>query len=78
MSADANIKTIAEISQKRTFSPGSACGPHLIRRFAARAPPVTVDVQRMWLSTMTEALVSGRIDVAITCGLIPRSGRGGE
>ena len=25
----------------------------------------------MWLPTMTEALVSGRIDVAITCGLIP-------
>ena len=46
-------------------------GPHLIRRFAALAPQVTVDVQRMWLPTMTEALVSGRIDVAITCGLIP-------
>ena len=46
-------------------------GPHLIRRFAAQVPQVTVDVQRMWLSTMTEALVSGRIDVAITCGLIP-------
>ena len=46
-------------------------GPHLIRRFAAQAPQVTVDVQRMWLPTMTEALVSGRIDVAITCGLIP-------
>jgi hypothetical protein len=25
MNADANIKTIAEISQKRTFSPKSAC-----------------------------------------------------
>ncbi len=48
-----------------------ALGPHLIRRFAAQAPQVTVDVQRMWLPTMTEALVSGRIDVAITCGLIP-------
>ena len=46
-------------------------GPHLIRRFAAQAPQVTVDVQRMWLPTTTEALVSGRIDVAITCGLIP-------
>lgn len=46
-------------------------GPHLIRLFVAQAPQVTVDVQRMWLPTMTEALVSGRIDVAITCGLIP-------
>jgi DNA-binding transcriptional LysR family regulator len=45
--------------------------PHLIGRFAMQAPRVTVDVQRMWLPTLTEALVSDRIDVAITCGLIP-------
>ena len=55
------------------FTPAVApvLGPHLISRFAAQAPQVTVDVQRMWLPTTTEALVSGRIDVAITCGLIP-------
>jgi len=45
--------------------------PHLIRRFTAEAPQVTIDLQRMWLPALTEALVSGRIDVAITCGLIP-------
>jgi LysR substrate binding domain len=45
--------------------------PHLISRFAAEAPQVTVDVQRMWLPSLTEALVCGRIDVAMTCGLIP-------
>ena len=45
--------------------------PHLIGLFAAQAPQVTVDLQRMWLPHMTGALISGRIDVAITCGLIP-------
>ncbi len=45
--------------------------PHLISQFSAEAPHVTVNLQRMWLPAMTEALVSGRIDVAITCGLIP-------
>jgi DNA-binding transcriptional LysR family regulator len=44
---------------------------HLISRFTAEAPQVTVDLQRMWLPAMTDALMSGRIDVAITCGLIP-------
>jgi DNA-binding transcriptional LysR family regulator len=45
--------------------------PHLIGLFAAQVPLVTVEPQRMWLPVLTEALVSGRIDVAITCGLIP-------
>jgi DNA-binding transcriptional LysR family regulator len=45
--------------------------PHLISRFTTDAPQVTVDLQRMWLPAMTDALTSGRIDVAITCGLIP-------
>jgi DNA-binding transcriptional LysR family regulator len=45
--------------------------PHLISRFAAEAPQVTVEVQRMWLPAMTDALIAGRIDVAMTCGLIP-------
>jgi DNA-binding transcriptional LysR family regulator len=45
--------------------------PHLIGLFAAQAPQVIVDQQRMWLPSLTEALISDRIDVAITCGLIP-------
>ena len=45
--------------------------PHLIGQFTIEAPHVTVNVQRMWLPAMTDALISGRIDVAITCGLIP-------
>jgi DNA-binding transcriptional LysR family regulator len=45
--------------------------PHLISRFSTDAPQVTVDLQRMWLPAMTDALTVGRIDVAITCGLIP-------
>jgi DNA-binding transcriptional LysR family regulator len=45
--------------------------PRLIGLFADEAPQVTVDLQRMWLSSLTDALLSGRIDVAITCGLIP-------
>jgi DNA-binding transcriptional LysR family regulator len=45
--------------------------PHLTGRFAVQAPHVAVEVQRLWLPVLTEALLSGRIDVAITCGLIP-------
>lgn len=45
--------------------------PHLIARFEAEAPQVAVNLQRMWLPAMTDALICGRIDVAVTCGLIP-------
>jgi DNA-binding transcriptional LysR family regulator len=45
--------------------------PYLIGRFTAEASQVSVDVQRMWLPALADALISGRIDVAITCGLIP-------
>jgi DNA-binding transcriptional LysR family regulator len=45
--------------------------PHLISRFTTEAPQVTVNLQRMWLPGLTDALISGLIDVAITCGLIP-------
>ncbi len=45
--------------------------PHLIDLFAAEAPQVTVDLQRMWLPTLLDAVVTGDIDVALTCGLIP-------
>ena len=45
--------------------------PHLISLFAAEAPQVTVELHRMWLPHLTDALIADRIDVAITCGLIP-------
>ena len=45
--------------------------PHLINLFAAQAPQVTVDVQRMWLPELLDAVVTGDIDVALTCGLVP-------
>jgi DNA-binding transcriptional LysR family regulator len=45
--------------------------PHLIGQFTTQAPHVIVNLQRMWLPAMTDALIAGRIDVAITCGLIP-------
>jgi DNA-binding transcriptional LysR family regulator len=45
--------------------------PRLIGQFTAEAPHVTVNQQRMWLPAMADALTSGRIDVGITCGLIP-------
>ena len=45
--------------------------PHLISRFTTEAPQVIVDLQRMWLPGLTDALISGYVDVAITCGLIP-------
>lgn len=48
-----------------------ALAPHLISRFTLGAPQVTVDVQRMWLPALADALTSGRVDVVITCGLIP-------
>jgi len=44
--------------------------PHLISRFTAQAPQVTVELQRMWLPALAEALIGGRVDVTITCGLI--------
>jgi DNA-binding transcriptional LysR family regulator len=44
--------------------------PHLLARFAADAPLVTVEVQRMWLPNLISELGSGTLDVAITCGLI--------
>jgi DNA-binding transcriptional LysR family regulator len=45
-------------------------GPHLVRSFTDEMPDVHVNMQRMWLPTMTEALRAGDIDVAITCGLV--------
>ena len=48
--------------------------PHLVAIFAAEAPQVTIQMQRMWLPNMAEALLAGDIDVALTCGLIPEPG----
>ena len=48
--------------------------PHLIRLFAAEAPQVTVELQRMWLPNLLDAVVTGDIDVALTCGLVPEPG----
>jgi DNA-binding transcriptional LysR family regulator len=45
--------------------------PHLIRLFAAEAPQVTVELQRMWLPNLLDAVVTGDIDVALTCGPVP-------
>lgn len=45
--------------------------PHLVDQFTNEAPEVIVNLQRMWLPAMAEALIAGRIDVALTCGLIP-------
>jgi DNA-binding transcriptional LysR family regulator len=42
--------------------------PHLINLFTAEAPQVTVDLQRMWLPKLLDAVANGDIDVALTCG----------
>lgn len=74
--ADAAVRRVAagEAGMVRlgvTPPVASVLAPHLVGTFTAEAPYVTVNAQRMWLPAMTDALVSGRIDVAITCGLIP-------
>jgi DNA-binding transcriptional LysR family regulator len=45
--------------------------PHLISVFAVEAPQVTVDLQRMWLPKLLDAVATGDIDVALTCGPVP-------
>jgi DNA-binding transcriptional LysR family regulator len=45
--------------------------PHLISLFAAEAPQVTVELRRMWLPDLLGAVISGDIDVALTCGPAP-------
>ena len=42
--------------------------PYLVQRFGAEVPDVTVEVHRMWLPNLVDALVRGELDVAITCG----------
>ena len=45
--------------------------PHLINLFTAEAPQVTVELRRMWLPELLDAVVTGAIDVALTCGPVP-------
>jgi len=44
--------------------------PHLIERFARDAPLVSVEVRRLWLPNLMSDLAAGKIDVAVTCGVI--------
>jgi DNA-binding transcriptional LysR family regulator len=49
---------------------GPVLAPHVIQLFATDAPMVTVEVRRMWLPELISALAAGKIDAALTCGLI--------
>ena len=51
---------------------GAVIAPHLARRFAAAASELTVDIQRMWLPSLSAALHAGSIDAALTCGDLER------
>src|SRR5579875_160778 len=42
--------------------------PHLAGRFSAAHPDIRVEVSRMWLPALTASLLSGSVDVALTCG----------
>ncbi|HTT92300.1 MAG TPA: LysR family transcriptional regulator [Acidimicrobiales bacterium] len=44
--------------------------PHLMKAFTDKAPNVSVELRRMWLPDLVRALADGRIDVAITSGLV--------
>lgn len=48
-----------------------ALAPHLIEAFKAEAPDVTVTIRRMWLPDLQTAIPDGKVDVAITSGLVP-------
>jgi DNA-binding transcriptional LysR family regulator len=45
--------------------------PHLVTLFADAAPQAEVELRRMWLPTLADALAAGEVDVAITCGTMP-------
>jgi DNA-binding transcriptional LysR family regulator len=44
--------------------------PYLVELFSHLAPRVVVDVQRMWLPVLEQAVADGTIDVALTCGVV--------
>jgi DNA-binding transcriptional LysR family regulator len=50
---------------------GPTLAPYLIERMAVEAPQVTVDLRRMWLPALSEALEAGEIDICLTCGFPP-------
>lgn len=45
--------------------------PHLVQEFRARAPDVEVEIRRMWLFHLEQALADEEVDVAVTCGIVP-------
>lgn len=45
--------------------------PHLRDTLTLTAPGIVLELQRMWLPDLVVAVADGRIDVAITCGLVP-------
>lgn len=47
-----------------------ALAPHLVAAFGAEAPNVELVVRRMWLPDLQTAIPDGKVDVAITSGLV--------
>ena len=46
--------------------------PHLLGSFVGKAPGVDIVVTQLWLPNLSRALIDDDIDVAITCGELPR------
>ena len=47
--------------------------PHLLAQFASVAPNVAVDVQRLWLPMLAQAVCDGDVDIALTCAILEES-----
>jgi DNA-binding transcriptional LysR family regulator len=45
-------------------------GPHLTATFDDVAPGIDVVASQLWLPALTQAVVDGTVDVALTCGLV--------
>jgi DNA-binding transcriptional LysR family regulator len=45
--------------------------PHLVEALRSQAPDIEVELQRMWLFHLHQALTDEMVDVAITCGIVP-------
>ncbi|MCW2511521.1 MAG: hypothetical protein JWR11_563 [Mycobacterium sp.] len=48
-----------------------ALAPHLVAAFNDVAPDVEVIIRRMWLPDLQTAIPGGKVDVAITSGMVP-------